>query len=113
VSKTFTKEELRAAWATPAGLRAHVLRHGPPGYDVFLVDEIEKLRAEAAANARYWTAAQSFHVRHEAELRKAAEKQVVNLLESRDAEFKSGVIHGVGYSALVVIVSIITYFLVR
>jgi hypothetical protein len=34
MGKVFTESALKQAWGTPAGLRAHVLRYGPEGYDI-------------------------------------------------------------------------------
>jgi hypothetical protein len=45
----YTEAALKKAWSTPAGLRAHVLRYGPEGYDISSPEdraELERLRTE-------------------------------------------------------------------
>lgn len=48
-AELFTEARLREAWSTPAGLRAHVLRYGPAGYDIQSPEEradLAELRAD-------------------------------------------------------------------
>lgn len=37
---------LREAWKTPSVLRTHVLRYGPPGYDIYDAAEIARVLGE-------------------------------------------------------------------
>lgn len=42
--------------ANPTALRTHVLRYGPPGYDIYTAEQIERIKAEVATQAGLYQA---------------------------------------------------------